>query len=85
MTVIRSLTLLAALAFINATPASARPRPGVGLGQAFPQACASGYHPDAGGNCQPNGGAGNRYCPDGLVFQPTFDGWTCDPPPPEAY
>jgi hypothetical protein len=68
-----------------ATLAPAAARSGVGLGQAFPQACASGYHPDAGGNCQPNGGAGNRYCPDGTVFEPTFDGWYCGPAPPEAY
>ena len=48
-------------------------------------ACASGYHLDRGGNCQPNGGEQNRYCPRGLVFHPTFDGWSCDPPPREAY
>jgi hypothetical protein len=81
----RSAALLTTLAFICATPAGAAPRAGVGLGQAFPQTCASGYHPDAGGNCQPTGGAGNRFCPDGTVFEPTFDGWNCEPPPPEAY
>jgi hypothetical protein len=68
-----------------ATLAAAAPRPGVGLGLAYPQACASGYHPDKGGNCQPNGGESSRYCPEGSVFEPTFDGWYCGPAPPEAY
>ena len=85
MTIFRSVALLAALAFLDATPTGAAPRAGVGLGQAFPQTCASGYHDDAGGKCQPNGGQSNRYCPDGSVFEPTFDGWYCGPPPPEAY
>jgi hypothetical protein len=67
----------------NATAAPARAR--VGLGSAFPVACAAGYHVDAGGNCQPNGPQTNRYCPTGTVFHPTFEGWNCDPPPPEAY
>jgi hypothetical protein len=75
--------LSAILALTTLTPVAARP--GVGLGEAFPQTCASGYHPDKGGNCQPNGGESNRYCPDGTVFEPTFDGWYCGPPPPEAY
>ena len=51
----------------------------------MPATCAAGYHRDRGGNCQPNGGETNRFCPPGLVFHPSFDGWTCDPPPPEAY
>ena len=73
--------LLAALGF--AAPAVARP--GVGLGDAYPQACASGYHPDRGGNCQPNVAEVSRFCPPGLVYEPTFDSWRCDPPPPGAY
>jgi hypothetical protein len=68
-----------------ATLSPAAARPGVGLGQEFPQACGSGYRPDKGGNCQPNGGETNRYCPTGLVMHPAFNGWTCDPAPPEAY
>jgi len=80
----RTPVLSAAFVLATLAPAAAA-RPGVGLGQAFPQACASGYHPDAGGNCQPNGGQSNRYCPDGLVVHPAFNGWTCDPAPPEAY
>lgn len=65
--------------------ADASARSPAGLGSAFPQACASGYHVDAGGNCQPNAEQANRYCSTGTVFHPTFDGWSCDPPPPEAY
>ncbi len=65
--------------------AAAMARSPVGLGSAFPMACAAGYHTDAGGNCQPKGGEANRYCPTGLVFHPTFNGWSCDPAPPEAY
>jgi hypothetical protein len=73
-----SLTATSAVA-----PASAG---GVGLGQQFPRACAPGYHPDAGGNCQPNAGELNRYCPPGTVYRPWFDGgWYCDEPPPQAY
>jgi hypothetical protein len=83
MSVYRAPALSVILAVATLTPAAAGPS--VGLGRAFPQACGSGYHPDAGGNCQPNGGASNRYCPDGLVFHPAFNGWTCDPAPPEAY
>jgi hypothetical protein len=79
----RAPMLSAVLALATLAPVAARS--GVGLGQAFPQTCASGYHPDAGGNCQPNGGSGNRYCPNGSVFEPTFDGWYCGPAPPEAY
>ncbi len=70
--------------FWLAAPAAAA-RSGAGLGEAYPLACASGYHTDRGGNCQPNVAEENRYCPTGLVFHPTFDGWTCDPAPPEAY
>jgi len=72
-----------AAALLSVAPALARSP--VGLGSAFPMACASGYHPDAGGNFQPDAAQANRYCPTGTVFHPTFDSWTCDPPPPEAY
>ncbi|MDE3175323.1 MAG: hypothetical protein KGM15_04340 [Pseudomonadota bacterium] len=58
---------------------------GAGLGSQFPRACAPGYHPDRGGNCQPNGGESNRFCPDGTVYEPIPDGWMCEPPPREAY
>ena len=86
MMIFRSIALLATLSLIDATlAAAAAARPGVGLGLAYPQTCASGYHPDKGGNCQPNGGESSRYCPEGSVFEPTFDGWYCGPPPPEAY
>ena len=80
MTTVRFAPLLAALAFAP-IPALA----GVGLGTAFPVACGSGYHPDVGGNCQPNAEETNRYCPRGAVFHTTFDGWRCDPAPREAY
>jgi hypothetical protein len=59
--------------------------PAAALAGSRSQACASGYHTDRGGNCQPNIAEHNRYCPDGLVYEPTFDGWRCDPPPREAY
>ena len=76
-------SVFAAAAFAAAFIAFCAPAARAG---GLPQtACASGYHPDRGGNCQPNGGEQNRYCPSGLVFHPTFDGWSCDPPPPEAY
>ena len=32
-----------------------------GLGQQYPRSCASGYRPDAGGNCQPDSGQVNRF------------------------
>ena len=73
----RKLALTVALAALAATPALAQRLP--------PQACASGYQTDRGGNCQPINGEENRFCPRGLVFHPTFNGWSCDPPPPEAY
>jgi hypothetical protein len=78
---------LAAMAVMSVTlyAVAAPARPLVGLGAAYPVACAAGYHLDAGGNCQPNAEQANRYCPKGTVFHPTFDGWECDPPPPEAY
>ena len=75
--------LSAAIALTLAAPGYARSR--AGLGDAYPQACAPGYHADAGGNCQPNVAEANRYCPAGTVFHPTFDNWTCDPAPREAY
>jgi hypothetical protein len=78
----RTLIFVAA-ALLSVAPALARSP--VGLGSAFPIACASGYHLDAGGNCQPDAAQANRYCPTGTVFHPAFEGWTCDPPPPEAY
>jgi hypothetical protein len=68
-----------------ALPLPAQAGPSDGLGATFPQACAAGYHKDAGGNCQPKGGETSRYCPQGTVFEPTFDGWNCNPAPPEAY
>ncbi len=75
----------AALAVFAASTAFARPRAPAGRGVVYPQACASGYHTDAGGNCQPNTPEESRFCPRGTVFHPAFDGWTCDPAPPEAY
>ena len=73
------IAALAALALAAAHPAAAR------SGAPYRLACAGGYYADAGGNCQPEVAQVNRYCPVGTVFHPTFDGWTCDPPPPEAY
>ncbi|HXT07776.1 MAG TPA: hypothetical protein VN715_12670 [Roseiarcus sp.] len=56
-----------------------------GLGQLYPRSCASGYRPDAGGNCQPDSGQVNRFCAPGLVYQPYPDGWYCALAPREAY
>jgi hypothetical protein len=83
----RKSGLAAALAacLLSGLPATAAPRAPVGLGNAFPMACASGYHTDVGGNCQPNAGEQSRFCPAGTVYQPTYEGWVCNPPPPEAY
>jgi hypothetical protein len=75
----------AAAAMLALPILSAQAGPKAGLGNAFPQTCAAGYHTDAGGNCQPKGGETSRYCPPGTVFEPTFDGWNCEPAPPEAY
>ena len=74
--------LALAVATLAVSGAEAQP-PGLGFSQ--PLACASGFHVDRGGNCQPNIAEVSRYCPPGTVFHPTFDSWSCDPPPPEAY
>jgi hypothetical protein len=57
----------------------------LGLGQQFPRSCASGYHPDEGGNCQPNAAQYNRFCAPGLVYEPDPLGWRCVPPSPDGY
>ena len=57
----------------------------LGLGQQYPQACASGYHADAGGNCQPDAAQTNRFCATGLVYEPDPLGWRCVRPSREAY
>jgi hypothetical protein len=57
----------------------------LGLGQQFPRACASGYHPDAEGNCQPDSRQFNRFCGPGLVYQPDPLGWRCVLPSPNGY
>jgi len=77
--------LAAAFVAVATSSAFGTPRAPAGLGVTFPQVCASGYHVDAGGNCQPNAAQTDRFCPAHTVFHPTFDGWSCDPPPPEAY
>jgi hypothetical protein len=77
--------LAAAFAVFAASSALAGSRAPAGLGNAYPQVCGAGYHTDAGGNCQPNVAEESRFCPRGTVFHPSFDGWTCDPAPPEAY
>jgi hypothetical protein len=44
-------------------------------------ACASGYHPDAGGNCEPDVAEVNRFCPAGGVYHPAPNGgWYCETP-----
>jgi hypothetical protein len=83
MTIIRLAALAAMFAIPFAAPGYSLARSG--LGATFPVACGAGYHTDVGGNCQPNGGESNRYCPRGTVFHTTFDGSRCDPPPREAY
>jgi hypothetical protein len=77
--------LSAAFVVLASASALAETRAPEGLGNAFPQACASGYHRDAGGNCQPAIAEIDRFCDPGTVFHPTSDGWRCDPAPPEAY
>ena len=67
---------------LGAGAGSAEP---LGLGQQFPRACASGYHPDAGGNCQPDAGEFNRFCAPGLVYEPDPLGWRCVLPSPSGY
>jgi hypothetical protein len=84
----RTVQLVAAVAALCAPSfaANANAPGGLGLGQQFPRACASGYHADAGGNCQPNVAQVNRYCPPGTVYHPWWDGgWYCEAPPPQAY
>ena len=79
--------LMAALAgscAIGATLAGS-PARAAGAGDMLAQACASGYHTDRGGNCQPDAGEANRYCPPGAVFHPSFDGWYCDSPSGRSY
>jgi hypothetical protein len=48
-----------------------------GLGHMFPRACAAGYYPDEGNNCQPASAQVSRQCAPGLVYQPFPDGWRC--------
>ena len=49
----------------------------------FPVACASGYHQDAAGNCQPNVPETALFCSSlpGYIYQPTPWGWNCVPAP----
>jgi hypothetical protein len=75
---------LAVLA-LSALAAPACAHAAAGFGDVVRLACAPGYHVDRGGNCQPDIAEQNRYCPNGTVFEPTFDGWRCDPAPREAY
>ena len=60
------------------------------LGSAAPavavqrQACASGYHADKQGNCQPDNPQPNlQPCPPGFLSAPapTWSGYTCEPIP----
>ncbi len=48
-------------------------------------ACGSGYHPEGGGNCEPDVAETNRYCPTGQVYHPWINGgWYCETPEPSA-
>ncbi len=40
----------------------------------FAAACAGGYHPDARGNCQPDGGNVTGDCPSGFISEPFPNG-----------
>ena len=80
MTLIRDAWLSAVLLPLGFGASAAQPR----LGASSPIVCASGYHADAGGDCQPEAAQVDRYCAPGWVFHPEFDGWRCDPPPREA-
>lgn len=46
-------------------------------------ACASGYHADSRGNCQPDHGYVDSRCPDGFLASPSPDpdGYRCVPVP----
>jgi hypothetical protein len=81
----RIFYLAATLGVIGFAGVSTQQAAAQGLGQQFPRSCASGYHTDAGGNCQPASGEVNRFCPPGLVYEPYPLGWTCNAPPREAY
>jgi hypothetical protein len=46
-----------------------------------PGACGSGYHPEAGGACEPDVAQVNRFCPTGQVYHPAPNGgWVCEIP-----
>lgn len=80
----RSVLLAAALGVVGFAGwgVGARAANGHGLGAQYPRACASGYHTDSDGNCQPNAAEFNRFCAPGLVYEPDPLGWYCAPPPP---
>jgi hypothetical protein len=78
----RAIVVAAALGALGVAGLAANPAVAVGLGQQYPRACASGYHADSDGNCQPNAPQYNRFCAPGLVYQPDPLGWFCAPPPP---
>jgi hypothetical protein len=44
----------------------------------YSQACASGYHTDVQGNCQPDVPQVNKFCPPGAIYHPNPGGWYCE-------
>ncbi len=76
----RSVNLFAALAasYLTGFAADAYAASGFGHEALSPGACASGYHPAAGGECQPDVGEVNRFCPAGGVYHPAPHGWYCE-------
>ena len=76
----RSVNLFAALAasYLTGFAADAYAASGNGPEAQSSGACGSGYHPDAGGYCQPEVAEVNRYCPAGGVYHPAPHGWYCE-------
>jgi hypothetical protein len=73
----RSIYLAATLGVLGFAGLGVHSASAIGLGQQYPRACASGYHTDSGGNCQPNAAQYNRFCPPGLAYEPDPLGWRC--------
>ena len=79
----RSANLIAMLAAscVTGFAVDAYAAEGVGFDAQSPGVCASGYHPDATGNCEPDVAEVNRFCPPGQVYHPAPNGgWYCETP-----
>jgi hypothetical protein len=78
----RTVNLFAALAAscLAGVAADAYAASGYDPGSQSASGCGSGYHPDAGGYCQPDNAEVSRYCPEGQVYHPAPNGWVCEIP-----